>query len=394
MNHIDDVIISGGGLVGGSLALALQHSGLAVSLVEQQSTEQKKHSPAGDRVLAIAHGSKTILQQSGLWQTVSDTAEPIQSIQVSDRGFLGKARLNAIDEGVDALGYVVEARQLDLKTAELLQDSTVNVIAPAKIIEHQSQSPEAVTVKIEHADGSHEPRQTRLLIAADGGNSLIRQQLGIHSHQIDYDQTAVITRVHSEIPVDGIAYERFTENGPLAFLPMGRRNYSVVWTLAPATAHAMMQASEQVFTQQLQHAFGFRLGRLTLIDKRYAFPLQLQLSESMIANRIALIGNAAHQIHPVAGQGFNLGLRDAACLARLLGELDSSNSDPGNTELLTTYSEHRKSDHQRVVDITNSLIWLFSSDWQLLGHTRSLGLMALDRIPWLKHRLAKSAMGL
>lgn len=389
-----DVLISGGGLVGGSLALTLQSSGLKIGLIELQTADQKQHSPAGERVLAISQGSRQLLEQCGLWQTVIDASEAIKSIQISDRGYLGKTRLTAQKEGVDALGYVLEARQLDLALVSMLEQSTIDVIAPAKMISMDNSNPASIAVTIEHMNGQQEIKHTRLLVAADGGNSSIRQQLGIHARQIDYDQTAVITRVNAQIPADGIAYERFTESGPLAFLPMGWRNYSVVWTLQPEQAQRIMQLSEQDFIQQLQQAFGYRLGRLKLISKRHAFPLQLIHSKAMIANRVALLGNAAHQLHPVAGQGFNLGLRDAACLANLLMQKSEPQNDPGSATLLGQYAEARQTDHQQVIKFTNSLIWLFSSDWGLLGHARSLGLMTLDRIPWLKHRLAKAAMGM
>lgn len=389
-----DVLISGGGLVGGSLALALQTNGLKIGLIELQTVEQKKHSPAGERVLAISQGSRQLLEQCGLWNTITDSSEAIKTIQISDRGYLGKTRLSAEKEGVDALGYVLEARQLDLALINLLEQSTIDVIAPAKMISLDNTDPASVAVTIAHEDGQQEVKRTRLLVAADGGNSSIRQQLGIHARQIDYDQTALITRVNAQIPVDSIAYERFTDSGPLAFLPMGWRNYSVVWTLHPEQVQEMMALPEQDFIRQLQKAFGYRLGRLTLTNKRHAFPLQLLHSEEMIAKRVALVGNAAHQLHPVAGQGFNLGLRDATCLADLINQLDSTQNDPGSTALLNEYANTRKDDHQRVINFTNSLIWLFSSDWGLLGHARSLGLMTLDRIPWLKHRLAKAAMGI
>jgi 2-octaprenyl-6-methoxyphenol hydroxylase len=156
----------------------------------------------------------------------------------------------------------------------------------------------------------------------------------------------------------------------------------------------MMALSEQDFLQHLQQAFGYRLGRLTLISKRHTFPLQLLHSQQMIADRVALVGNAAHQLHPVAGQGFNLGLRDATCLANIINQHNSTNDDPGSSALLNQYASSRQADHQRVINFTNRLIWLFSSDWTLLGHARSLGLMTLDRLPWLKRRLAKAAMGM
>ena len=389
-----DVLISGGGLVGGSLALAIQHSGLKVGLIELQTLEQKKNSPAGARVLAISQGSSQVLEQSGLWQTVTAASEPIKTIQISDRGFLGKTRLSAIQEKVDALGYVLEARELDIAVINLLAESSVDVISPATMITQNNSDTNSVAVTIEHANGHQEIKHTRLLVAADGGNSSVRQQLGIHTHQVDYDQTAVITRVNAQIPADGIAYERFTDSGPLALLPMGRRNYSVVWTLRPDQAQLMMELSEQAFIQKLQHAFGYRIGRLTLTSSRHTFPLQLLHSQEMIAKRVALIGNAAHQLHPVAGQGFNLGLRDAACLADLINHQGNKHQDPGDHQLLSQFTNLRQADHHRVIHFTNSLIWLFSSDWGLLGHARSLGLMTLDRIPWLKHRLAKSAMGI
>jgi|GEM_PF-4809922 len=200
-----DILISGGGLVGGSLALALQNSGLKIGLIELQTAEQKKHSPAGERVLAILQGSKQLLEQSGLWKTVTNASEPIKTIQVSDRGYFGKARLSAKSEGVDALGYVLEARQLDLALLERLEQSSVDVISPATMTQLDNTHPESVAVTIQRLDNTLVTKQARLLVAADGGNSSIRQQLGIHTRQVDYDQTAVITRVNAQIPADGIA---------------------------------------------------------------------------------------------------------------------------------------------------------------------------------------------
>jgi 2-octaprenyl-6-methoxyphenol hydroxylase len=387
-----DIIIVGGGLVGNSLALALQHSGLKIALIEANTRKQFAESTAGDRALALSAGTASALQRLHVWSGVAEKATPITDIHVSDRGHFGKTRLSALNEQVDALGYVINARDIENHVMELVENSDCRVICPARIVGLASDA-ECVHVSIRNNQESICLR-AKLLVGADGGNSSVRRLLDIPLESNDYNQTALVTTVKTGIPHRNMAYERFTESGPLAFLPVGKNHCAVVWTRRNADAENLMAVSEEDFCAELQSCFGYRLGQLTITAPRRAFPVSLIRSRRMQVGRALIIGNAAHQLHPVAGQGFNLGLRDVIELAdRLLQQHDKA-GDVGELKFLDGYVRTRQQDHNRTITFTDTLVRMFSTDAVVIAAARNIGLAVFDRLPLAKKILSHHAMGL
>ncbi|MFM8332668.1 MAG: 2-octaprenyl-6-methoxyphenyl hydroxylase [Candidatus Methylumidiphilus sp.] len=387
-----DVLIAGGGLAGGSLALALCGTGLRVAVIESVAEDQRKASSAGERALALAWGSAQILGQIGVWQQAEKKSAPIRHIHVSDRGYFGKLRMSAEQEGVPALGYVVTARVLEDAVAALLDASAVTMIRPAAVVGLKAGG-NAVHVSIKQADTSIN-LSVRLLVAADGGNSTVRKLLEIGQTQRDYGQTALVTEVTTGRSGDYTAYERFTSAGPLAFLPLGKKRYSVVWTQNSDDAADLLALSETAFTRQLQAAFGYWLGQITLASRRQGFPLKLIRAQRMTDQRVVLIGNAVHQLHPVAGQGLNLGLRDVALLVEMLSSKLAFGEDIGEQAFLDGYAKARQDDLDRVIQFTDNSVRIFSNSVWVLTSTRNIGLLTLDRLLPGKRLLANYAMGL
>jgi 2-octaprenyl-6-methoxyphenol hydroxylase len=316
---------------------------------------------------------------------------PIRHIHVSDRGHFGKTRLHAADKGVDALGYVVVARVLEDAIEAALEERAVERVRPARIIGLKAGGGGIHATLKQHDDCLN--LTARLLVAADGGNSTVRTLLGIEQDVREYGQTAIVTEVRTERDTAFTAYERFTSGGPLAFLPLGPKLCSVVWTMNDDRAAELLAQSEAEFTAQLQAAFGTWLGRIEPAGGRHGFPLKLIRAEAMADERVVLIGNAMHQIHPVAGQGFNLGLRDAAMLAERLAAQTAFGGDIGDGDWLAGYAEARRRDLGRVIRFTDSLVRIFSTDFPPLALARNLALVALDRLPGAKRLLARHAMG-
>lgn len=386
-----DVLIVGGGMVGASLAVALKPLALKLGLVEAFPFGVAEQPSYDDRSIALAYGSSRIYQGMGLWEKLHSGVEPIQHIHISDRGHFGAARLTAAEERVPALGYVVESRVLGRALYDELGDS-VELIVPAKVFAVE-QTPDCARVSIER-DGVVDTLSTRLLVVSDGVNSAVRGMLDIPVKRTPYHQTALIANVTTAEPHRNTAYERFTPNGPLALLPLTAGRYSLVWTHRDEDVGATMQLDEAAFLQKLQAAFGFRQGEFLRAGQRATYPLVLQKSQREVEGRALLIGNASHTLHPVAGQGLNLGLRDVATLVDLLAEAALSGGDPGDAALLQTYGARRQPDYATVVRYTDSLVRVFSNDFAPLGHARAGGLLAVDRIPALRHWITRQSMGL
>jgi 2-octaprenyl-6-methoxyphenol hydroxylase len=386
-----DLLIGGGGLAGNCLALALKDCGLKIAIIEACSREQLHNSPAGDRALALAAGTVAMLEKLDIWQGVKQHATAIEKIHVSDQGHFGKTRLSAQQEGVEALGYVITGRDIESHVAQLVTDAGITQLCPARIIGLSSDS-NAVHVSLQQGDESVN-LSAKLLVGADGGESTIRKLLEIPQQKTDYGQTAIVTTVKTYLPHHNTAYERFTAFGPLALLPIGNYQASVVWTRSHEQAADLMTCSEKDFIAQLQDCFGYRLGELSLAAPRRAFPLTLIRAEQMLSERTVIIGNAVHQLHPVAGQGFNLGLRDVVQLAQLLATEQHNNADIGAAEVLQRYEKLRKPDHDRVISLTDSLVKIFSTPTLAFAAARNIGLTVLDHIPAAKKRLAQQAMG-
>lgn len=387
-----DLLIVGGGLAGNCLALALQGSGLQMAIVEANTREQQQASPAGDRALALSAGTVAMLESLEIWQGISHAATAIDTIHVSDKGHFGKTRLSASTERVPALGYVITARDIEGHVAELVRQAGIELLSPARVAGLIS-GPEEVNASLKLANEAA-TATARLLVGADGGTSTVRNLLGIGQKTHDYGQTALVTTVKSSLPNRNTAYERFTASGPLALLPVGRKQSAVVWTRTKADAEALMAGGEAEFLSELQQCFGYRLGALTLTAPRRAFPLSLIRAEQMVSGRAVIIGNAVHQLHPVAGQGFNLGLRDVVSLAETLIEQHRRGCDIGDPEFLKAYAVARQKDHDRTILFTDRVVRIFSNDWTAVAAARNIGLTLLDHLPAAKTLLARHAMGL
>jgi 2-octaprenyl-6-methoxyphenol hydroxylase len=388
-----DILIIGGGMVGASLARAISGKGWKIGVVEACPFESKAQPSYNDRVLALSWGTRLILQGVGVWQSLMPNAQPILDIHVSDRGHFGFTRLSGREEGVEALGYVITARALGevlLKDLERLED--VELLCPASL-HSLLMSEDRVEVNLD-TEGERKTLACRLLVAADGGDSQVRQLLSIPVLEKSYAQTAIIANLTPGREHLGVAYERFTDSGPMAVLPMTEGRCSLVWTARDEQVSELLELDDGAFLARLQERFGYRLGRLQRVGRRHSYPLRLIQAKEQVRPRVALIGNASHTIHPVAGQGFNLGIRDVAVLADILIEVFKSGGDPGGSEPLQGYAQWRRQDHKRVVTITDTLARLFANPFEPLRMARNLALVGLDITPGLKHRVARQFMGL
>ena len=387
-----DVVIVGGGMVGASLAAALSSLPLEVALVEAFPSELTQQAGYDDRAIALSYGSSQILQGIGVWDAVAEAANPIDSIHVSDRGHFGATRLNAKQQKVPALGYLIEARTYGQVLNSFLANTNVRLIQPAQV-DTVKVDDESLLASITN-DGNYQKLQAKLLIACDGANSAIRQMSGVGVTTHDYKQVAIIANVTTEEPHENRAFERFTKQGPIALLPMSDSRCSLVWTLSSDNYQAVLDLSDDEFLSALEDAFGYRLGRFIRVGQRSSFPLKLTKSAQITAPRLAIIGNAAHSLHPVAGQGLNLALRDIADLADKVAGAVTEGQDLGSVEVLSAYAEMRQKDTTHTIQYTDSLVKLFSNDNFLLGHARAAGLTIVDRLLPLRSLLAKQSMGL
>lgn len=387
-----DLIIVGAGLAGNCLALALKDCGMSIAVVEAARREQLRNSPAGDRALALAAGTVQLLQVLDAWDGVANKATAIKNIHISDRGHFGKTRLSADEQGVDALGYVIAARDIEEHLADLVEQTAVTCLYESRVAGLMS-GQDAINVSLKRQSESLN-LSAQLLVGADGGESTVRKLLDIPQQITEYGQTALVTTVQSQLVHHNTAYERFTEQGPLALLPITGRKLSVVWTRKHEQAEALMSSGEDEFMAELQACFGYRLGALQLVAPRRAFPLSLIRADSMVSGRAVIIGNAVHQLHPVAGQGFNLGIRDVAVLAEMLIQQHNNQADLGAVDLLNNYARLRQQDHGKTIGFTNQVVRIFSNDWLPVAALRNTGLALLDHIPFAKKLLARHAMGL
>lgn len=394
MRNNYDLIIVGGGLAGNCLALSLLDTDLRIAIVEAATRDRRRSSPAGDRALALARGTVTMLEELGVWQGIGNAATAIEHIHVSDRGHFGKTRLSAAQQGVDALGYVITARDLEEHVADLVERAGIEQYCPARVTGLISEA-DVAQLQLTLDDDACVDLSARLVVGADGGNSTVRKLLAIDQRKTEYGQTAIVTTVKTALPHHFTAYERFTSSGPLAMLPViDEQHCAVVWTRSHAEAQLLLKVDDQAFIERLQQCFGYRLGELTLTAPRRAFPLILVRAEKMSAGRAVIVGNAVHQLHPVAGQGFNLGLRDVMQLAGMLAERQRAGEDIGAAVFLADYAACRIRDHERVIGFTDNIVRLFSNDWPPLAAARNIGLTLLDHLPPAKAYLARHAMGL
>jgi len=391
MQHYD-VIIAGGGMTGSSLACALSGQGLRIAQVEPVAPAQRAAPDYDDRAIALAWGTSRIFTGLGLWERLQASATPIHSIHVSDRGHPGMVHMDRASEGLPAIGYVAPARELDRVLSEAAAElPDVERFCPARASAYRFADTRA-ELDILQQDSTR-TLTSALVVAADGADSTLRAQAGIAHDDADYHQSAIVTNITPQLPHHNCAYERFTDSGPIALLPMSEGRCGVVWTVASGQVDAVMALSDDEFLAGLQERFGQRLGTLQRVGHRQAWPLRLVSARASVAARMALIGNAVHTLHPIAGQGFNLGARDVATLAEVLVDAVRAGEDPGAPQVLARYAEWRRHDHANVTLFTDGLARLFSLPLPGLPGARSIGMLALDLLPPAKRLLTRLTMG-
>ena len=388
--HDTDVAIIGGGMVGASLALGLAGTSVRVLLVESIPFDCAAQPSFDERTTALGNASRRIFGGLGIWDTIAPSAAAIRAIHVSDAGRFGFSRLDAREHGVDALGYVVANLAIGAALWGALARSpgiTLRVPARAEALEISAQGAGFTLVD---GSGSRERVVSRLLVAADGAHSQVRVAAGIDAAVEDYEQVAVVANVAADRPHQGIAYERFTPAGPLAVLPLHDGTLAVIWACRLAQAQEVLALGEAAYLAKLQAQFGWRAGRFVRAGRRGSYPLKLTRAASTLATRTVLIGNAAQALHPVAGQGFNLGLRDAAMLAEVIA---NAQGDVGAPALLQRFSEWRARDRDGVTRFTDGLVKMFADTRPGVPLLRNLGLLMFDLAPPAKSALARVSAG-
>lgn len=394
-----DIIIAGGGMIGTCLALALEPLKLRVAVVEPVQRAAQLQPSFDDRSTALSRSTQRMFEAMHLWQEVVAAATPIIHIHVSDQGRFGFSHIDAEEQQVEALGYVVINRVL----GEVLQGRIGRVdgldwISPAHITSvNRGDGAQRVTID---KDGSECEMNCRLLVAADGANSTVRDMIGIGAKKVDYRQMAVIGNLLSQKPMNNIAYERFTLAGPMALLPIADNRAAFVWTLSPDAANEVLQLPDDEFTRQLRQSFGGRLGEFSKVGKRAAYPLVLSKANGLTGHRSVLVGNAAHGLHPVAAQGFNLGMRDVAALCDCLFDAQqdakraAAEFDPGSRLILHKFADWRRTDQRKVVHFTDGLVRVFASPRKPVALLRNIGMLAFDLVPGIRRLFARHTMGL
>jgi 2-octaprenyl-6-methoxyphenol hydroxylase len=386
-----DVAIVGGGMVGATLGVALAPLNLRVALIEAIPHNAAAQPSFDERTTALSNGSRRILETLGVWSALNTFATPIAKIHVSDQGRFGFARIDAREQGLDAMGYVVPNRALGSILWTRLSNPGIKVFCPAEV-SRITANDESVKIEIAEA-GATIAIDAKLIVAADGAHSVVRSAFGVAAQVRDYSQTAVITTVLPQRFHDNVAYERFTPEGPMALLPLDGGRCTLVLTLSKGAAQAAMAWSDQEFLAEVQRRFGFRLGRFLKVGRRVPYPLSLTQSDRTSAPRCVIIGNAAQGLHPVAGMGFNLGLRDVASLAELIAENARGDADPGKPSLLSDYDAWRRADRGGVIAFTDGLVRLFSNPLSSVRRLRNLGLLAFDLLPPAKSALSRLSSG-
>jgi 2-octaprenyl-6-methoxyphenol hydroxylase len=388
-----DVAIVGGGMVGASLAAAIAPLGLRTALIEAVPHHADAQPSFDERTTALSNGSRRILETVGVWEAVSSSATPIRKIHVSDQGRFGFARIDAKEQGLTAMGYVVSNRTLGAALWTRLENiAAMKVFCPAQVATIEADE-DKVKLQVDAGD-ARVAIDAKLIVAADGVQSAVRAAFGVEAEVRDYEQTAVITTLLPQRFHDNVAYERFTPDGPLALLPLDGGRCTLVLTLNKKAALRAMDWSDAEFLAEVQRRFGFRLGRFLKVGRRVPYPLFLSRATRTSAGRCVIIGNAAQGLHPIAGMGFNLGLRDVASLAELIAErAGQSDFDPGSKELLAEYDAWRAADRSGVIAFTDGLVRVFANPLHAVRRLRNLGLLAFDLLPPAKAALSRLSTG-
>lgn len=397
------VIIVGGGMVGLSLALMLAKSNIAVKLLEavkypnyDDENVAPYHSSFDARNTALSRRSVQIYQKLGLWEALQQHATPILQVHITEQGSFGKARLVAEQEKVESFGQVIENAWLGrVLLTQVRQQPLIELIDGVQVTALTQDTDHVQIEAMRNGEYIHSLK-SKLVIAADGRDSFCRQAIGVGVDEHDYDQVAIVTTVQTSKPHQQVGFERFSALGPLALLPLpGEYRRSVVWPVKKGTeAEWLGEENDQHFLDALQETYGDRAGKFEKTGKRFSYPLSQVLAHKQAVGRVVLMGNAAHTIHPVAGQGFNLCLRDADVLVRYLLEQLAKSDDIGHPDNLLAYEQARLTDQQRVIKFCDSVVRGFSNQNPILKLLRNTGLIAFDVIPGVKPLVANYAMGL
>jgi 2-octaprenyl-6-methoxyphenol hydroxylase len=391
-----DIVIVGGGLAGASLAVALADTQYRVAVIEAFEFEADAQPSYDERTIALTYSAKHIFSQLGVWSdAVESESCALKSIHISNKGHFGMTRLDHQDVGTEALGYVIPTRVLGQALMSKLKDiGNVDFFCPYQAENVNADDKEA-SITIKQSDSSRSVKlKAKLVVIADGGRSPLLNSLGFARLSKDYAQSALLSIVKTNIPHRHKAYERFVEDGPLALLPMNNQRFAVVWTLSPEALKKIAAMSDDNYLKELQTVFGTRAGLFSDATPRKTYPLSRSTLQTPYTQRILALGNAAHTVHPVAGQGFNLGLRDVAELAERLIQASTSDTDMGATDFLKSYSESRRQDTRRVGQFTDGLLTIFSHRSPLIQFGRNLGLAAVENMPLVKRALLKRTIGL
>ncbi len=385
-----DVIMVGGGVVGNSMACMLAQSGLKVATIEAVAERVRQAAEFDIRTIGLAYSSRHIMEHMGIWPLLAARATPISQIHISDRGHFGVLRLSAQEVGRSAFAYVVPMPVIIQALQQALaQQANYHLICPAAVTACEYQAERLVVTT-----DKQQQYRCRLLIAADGMHSTIRSLLGISVREYDYQQTALIANAQFSKPKPESAYERFTDTGPMAVLPLPDNRSGTIWTVPRTQSESLINLPDKDYMAAFQQRFGFRLGRLEQVGARAQYALRMVCARELVKPRVVLIGNAANTIHPIGAQGLNLGLRDVASLAELLWQAKSQQADIGSEHLLEQYQNMRKKDHEQVVQGSDRLVKLFSNDHLPLVMLRKLALLGGDLLPLLKQRIATRTLGL
>ena len=398
-----DLVVVGGGMVGASFCCALEQAlgetPLSILVIEAISpnANSAKQSSFDARSTALSFGSRKFLEGIGLWQALDDAVSAIHEIQVSDRGRLGCVEINRDEQGVEALGYVVENKRLgQVLNARLNESGKINLLCPA-LVSSVKATEKGMLLGLNHGD-TETSVDASLVVLADGGKSPVCEQLGIE-HSIErYDQHALIANIVLEKPHQHVAFERFTNTGPLAVLPLqlidGKNRGSLVWTLSVEQAAQYREMNEEKLLPLLQERFGYKLGKILEIGQTFVYPLSLSIAKEQVRPGLALLGNVAHSLHPVAGQGLNLALRDTRALVDVLINAKQRDLGLGEMNVLLEYVARQQADQATTTQFTHNITKLFSSNNEAKVWLRKFGLVALELLPTLRRSLAERAMGL
>ncbi|MEO7072775.1 MAG: 2-octaprenyl-6-methoxyphenyl hydroxylase [Rhodanobacter sp.] len=382
------VLVVGGGLVGASLAIALDAAGMAVTLVEASAPRVGAQPSYDERNLALANASVNGLRSIGVWPHAQSHATPIRQVRVSRAGDFGSTRIDARQQGVAALGWTLPARLLGAALLQRLDAcSQLTRLAPATLV---ALDPLADGWRAHvRGTGGEQQMDTALVVGADGSESFVRATLGIEVERHDYRQTLFVSTVTPEHDPAGRAFERFSDDGPVALLPLADGHCGLVLTVPTGDATRVAALDDAAYLALAQRRFGWTLGRLSRPGRRHPYAVQRVVAASLIARHAVLVGNAAQTIHPIGAQGFNLGLRDALTLAEMIAPA----MDAGAAELLRRYAARRAPDREGTMAMSHGLVQLACLHQPLLGPVRSLALLACDRLPPLQRALARRGMG-